>query len=218
MNHREQILGSIRDALGRDSGSDPTELPPPAVRSSDASGREALVDRFIEEVEAVSGKVHRVAGVDAAAAVLEGLVRSEGIDRLAVSRDPLAREISARVLTGHEVIDPEDARDRIERAGMGLTGGRLAIAEHGTVMLAPEDDHGRLTALLPPHHVIVLGTDRVVGTLAEAIDALGDEPPATLTFVSGPSRTADIEQTLVLGIHGPARLDVLLIDSEGASS
>ena len=96
---------------------------------------------------------------------------------------------------------------------MGLTGVRLAIAEHGTLMLAPEDDHGRLAALLPPHHVAVVRESELVGTLAEAIDHLGSEPqPATITFVSGPSRTADIEQTLVIGIHGPALLDILLIE------
>ncbi len=173
--------------------------------------------RASEEVEAVAGRVHRVPDLDAAARAFSGLIDAGRIDRLAVSRDPMARAVSARVVGRHEVIDPEGQRDRIAEADMGLTGARLGIAEHGTLMLLPEEDHGRLAALLPPHHVAILGVSDLVGTLAEALETLEIEAqPATVTFVSGPSRTADIEQTLVSGIHGPAHLDILLVEESDA--
>ena len=87
------------------------------------------------------------------------------------------------------------------------------------LVLAAEDDRSRFAALLPPHHVAILSERRILGTLAEALAKLGEGPlPADVTFVSGPSRTADIEQILVIGIHGPTRLDILLVADETGSS
>ena len=213
MNDRDAILHAVREALdstGIPSGE--VALPDPS-RAGLSLTHEQMVGRFIEEVEAVSGRVHRVVDIDAGARQLESLIRGGKIASLVVSHHPLARAISSRVIGKHLVVDPEDDRDAIAEADMGLTGVRLAIAEHGTLMLAPEDDHGRLAALLPPHHVAVVRESELVGTLAEAIEHLGIDPqPATITFVSGPSRTADIEQTLVIGIHGPALLDIVLIE------
>ena len=213
MSDREAILHAVREALASTGIPSGEVALPDASRTGPNLTHEQMVGRFIEEVEAVSGRVHRVADIDSGARQLESLIRGGKIESLVVSRDPLARSISSRVIGKHLVVDPEADRDAIAGADMGLTGVRLAIAEHGTLMLAPEDDHGRLAALLPPHHVAVVRESELVGTLAEAIDHLGSEPqPATITFVSGPSRTADIEQTLVIGIHGPALLDILLIE------
>lgn len=213
MNDRKAILDAVYKALESTEGSKKELALPDLSRPGLVGTHEDLVGRFIEEVEAVSGRVHRLANIDSAARQLESLIRAEKTESLAVSRHPLARAVSSRVLGRHLVIDPEDNRDAIADADMGLTGVRLAIAEHGTLMLAPEDDHGRLAALLPPHHVAVMAESELVGTLAEAIEHLESGPqPATITFVSGPSRTADIEQTLVIGIHGPAILDILLIE------
>jgi L-lactate dehydrogenase complex protein LldG len=214
MSDRTLILERIRTALEPGRGQDLNELPD-LVRPALEGGSEGRVRRFIDEVEAVSGSVHRVPDLDAASRALDRLIRSNEISELAVSRNPLARAISSRVIGQHQVLDPEDNKAALANSGMGLSGARLGIAEHGTLMLVPEDDHGRLVALLPPHHVAVLFVGDVVGTLAEAIRHLGEEPiPSTVTFVSGPSRTADIEQTLVIGIHGPSRVDIILIDGE----
>jgi L-lactate dehydrogenase complex protein LldG len=213
MSDRENILNAVRKALESTGDAKSACTLPELSRPRLEGTQETLIGRFIEEVEAVSGRVHRLANIDSAARQLETLIRAGKTESLAVSRDPIARAISSRVLGRHVVVDPEDNQDAIAEADMGLTGVRLAIAEHGTLMLAPEDDHGRLAALLPPHHVAVLAVSQLVGTLAEAIEHLAsDSQPATITFVSGPSRTADIEQTLVIGIHGPALLDILLIE------
>ena len=213
MSDRDVILNAVREALDTNEKPAIERLPDPSRAGLGVTHQE-LIGRFIEEVEAVSGRVHRVADIDSGARQLETLIRASKTESLVVSRDSMARAVSTRVMGRHRIIDPEDDRDAIAKANMGLTGVRLAIAEHGTLMLAPEDDHGRLAALLPPHHVAVVRESELVGTLAEAIGQLESEPqPATITFVSGPSRTADIEQTLVIGIHGPALLDILLIEN-----
>lgn len=218
MSDRAKILDHIRTALA-ESG-DPIESDLPDITRSDlGDDHETVVRRFVEEVEAVSGVVHRVADIDAAARELDILLGAQGVSKLAVSRDELARAVSSRVLRDHEVVDPESERSQIASSQMGLSGAALAIAEHGTLVLIAEDDRGRLTSLLPPHHVAILPESRIVGTLAQALATLGEETlPATITFVSGPSRTADIEQILVIGIHGPTRLDILLIEDDSESN
>ena len=96
----------------------------------------------------------------------------------------------------------------------GLTGCFCAIAETGTVLLLSSPATPKLTALLPETHVCVVRTSRLVDTMEESFALLrseAGEPPRAVFFVSGPSRTADIEQTIVIGAHGPYRVHVILL-------
>jgi len=119
---------------------------------------------------------------------------------------------------------------------LGVTTADFAIADTGTLVLvsernpqpssdrstptaAPGGDQHRLISLVPPVHVCLLDTNRIFPNLAELITHVngkyyrGDEPPLAMTFITGPSRTADIELTLTMGVHGPRELHVLLYDS-----
>lgn len=216
-NARDAVLGAVRSALAANPTDSSFSLPAIEARTLGVD-RAGLVHRFTQELEAVGGVVHHVEAVDDAARVFASILQSGKVQTLAVSNDPLANALSKRTIATHEVIGPDASRDAIGIAEAGLTGGRFAIAEHGTVVMCPKDDHGRLIALLPQHHIAVLFVSQLLGTLAECLThlALG-EVPATTTFVSGPSRTADIEQTLVVGIHGPAQFTTILIDEETVS-
>ena len=95
---------------------------------------------------------------------------------------------------------------------VGVTGAFCAIAETGTLMMLSGAETPATTSLLPETHVAVLNPRRIVATMEDAWDLLRREqkqPPRAVNFISGPSRTADIEQTVTLGAHGPYR--VLLI-------
>jgi len=96
----------------------------------------------------------------------------------------------------------------------GLTGSTCAIAETGTTLLLSSPDQPKVNALLPETHVCVVRRSRLLGTLEEAFvlvrRELG-ELPRSAFFVSGPSRTADIEQTMVIGAHGPYRVHVIVV-------
>jgi L-lactate dehydrogenase complex protein LldG len=98
----------------------------------------------------------------------------------------------------------------------GLTATRGAIAETGTLILWPTADEPRTMSLVPPVHAAVLDVNRLSDTMWQAMHDQGwaEAMPTNLLLVSGPSKTADIEQTLAYGVHGPKRLLVILVDGD----
>jgi L-lactate dehydrogenase complex protein LldG len=95
----------------------------------------------------------------------------------------------------------------------GFTTTLGGIAETGGLLLAPGPMEPRLLSLVPPVHLALLRAERIFDTLFQAFQELGwnREPPANALVISGPSKTADIEQTLAYGVHGPKRLVVILV-------
>ncbi len=98
---------------------------------------------------------------------------------------------------------------------LGMTGCYCAIAETGTLLLTTSPSSPNKTSLLPDTHVAIVNTSRIVVGMEEAWNLLRAELkqlPRACSFISGPSRTADIEQTLVIGAHGPYRVHIILVD------
>ena len=109
------------------------------------------------------------------------------------------------------ILDEDLSYDDVERAQGVVTGAFCAVADSGTIVL----DHGaqqgrRLLTLLPDWHLCVLRSNQIVETLPEYF-ALLSQPPAFVTWISGPSATADIEMTRIRGVHGPRFLNVILV-------
>jgi L-lactate dehydrogenase complex protein LldG len=97
-----------------------------------------------------------------------------------------------------------------------VTGALAGIAETGTLMMASGPQHPTTLNLMPDNHIVVLYTDQIVGSYEEGWDRLRARAggmPRTVNFITGPSRTGDIEQTIQLGAHGPRRLHILMVDS-----
>ena len=106
---------------------------------------------------------------------------------------------------------PSNGDDKI-----GITGAYCALAENGTLMLLSGEHTHATTSLLPENHIAVVPAPRIVRSMEDAWDLLRQEHgtlPRQVNFVSGPSRTADIEMTLVLGAHGPFRVHVIILSS-----
>lgn len=102
------------------------------------------------------------------------------------------------------VADPADATVTVEEV-FG------AVAETGSLVCASEGGRAVQAGLLPSHHVAIVRRGKIFATLDGLFSAVAAAPPANLTLVTGPSRTADIELTLAIGVHGPERLDILVI-------
>jgi len=86
-----------------------------------------------------------------------------------------------------------------------------AIAETGTLVCSSEGGRAVQAGLLPAHHVAIVRRDRIFDTLDDFFASVAAAPPTNVTLVTGPSRTADIELTLAIGVHGPERLDIILV-------
>ena len=167
-----------------------------------------LVGRFRERVLSLSSTCEEAALLEEVPRKVAGYLRAGNLPLKAVCWDALAGlpwaeaglAIEARAARGDDLV--------------GITGAYCAIAETGTLMLLSGPDTPAATSLLPETHVAVVRADRLVGTMEEAWQLARAERgalPRAVNFVSGPSRTADIEQTLTLGAHGPYRVHVVLL-------
>ena len=97
---------------------------------------------------------------------------------------------------------------------VGITGTYCALAENGTLMLLSGQDNHATTSLLPDNHIAIVPASRIVRAMEDGWDLLRREhgsPPRQVNFISGPSRTADIEMTLVMGAHGPFTVHVIIV-------
>lgn len=98
-----------------------------------------------------------------------------------------------------------------ELEGAGVSKAVYGLADTGSVVLAASAEEPRARSLLPDVHVSLLPTDRILPGLAQLFEALGGDLPSALAIVTGPSRSADIEQTLTIGVHGPGEVHVVLL-------
>ncbi|MHB8578206.1 MAG: LUD domain-containing protein, partial [Dehalococcoidia bacterium] len=106
-------------------------------------------------------------------------------------------------------------------AGMGITGCNIAIADSGTLVLVSNEGNGRLSSALPAIHVAVLGIEKIVPTIDDAAailkvlarNATGQKQSSYVSFITGPSRTGDIELSLTTGVHGPKQVHIVLVDN-----
>jgi L-lactate dehydrogenase complex protein LldG len=105
-----------------------------------------------------------------------------------------------------------DLRSFCATADVGLTGADMALAETGSVLLKMNAGQSRFISLLPPVHIAMLPASKIVPDIYTwAANRTGDMP-SQLVIISGPSKTADIEKTLVIGVHGPKRFIIILYD------
>ncbi len=139
----------------------------------------------------------------------------------------LTKEDAARVFGTEPTIEAIQAharatlREKFIAASVGISGANAAIAETGTVMIVTNEGNADLTITLPPVHIAVFGIDKVIATLDDATamlrmlprSATGQTMSAYVNWVTGPSRSADIEQSLTIGMHGPREMHCVVLDN-----
>jgi len=192
-----------------------------------------LVTEFRERLGAVGGHVYPVRDAASARVQLRDIVQAlrrqgHSLDQAVVTGHPLLTDLELDVLLhriGLEVAAAtrqETAVELMAQADLGLTGAEYAVAASGTLVMAASPRHPRAASLLPPVHVAVIRPEQLLPDLAALAARLGQDyperPPSGFVLVTGPSRTADIEQTLSIGVHGPGELHVLLLLDPDASS
>lgn len=215
---REIFLERIRQALGRSTLQpvEPLEVDHDLVRrplpvAADAS--RARSELFTDRAQAVGMKVVTCQRTELATTVVNFLTEAQ-ISSVQISSDPIfdqeliepMQETSIRVV-GNE-IDLDTLYDGIE---CGITMASAAVASTGSVMVSASDQESRLTSLVPPNHLVLVPTSRIVDDLFD-LSISPENPPSCVTLVTGPSKTADIEGVLITGVHGPGMVQIVLFD------
>lgn len=176
------------------------------------TGASALTERFRHRASQAGATVQTVP--DAAAAITAVGEMAQRLGGARVTSTPEgARFAPAGALVGGSVTQVADAE-------LGVSVGRLAVAETGSVLLGSNDPQARMVGMLAQTHVVVVSATALVPSLDEAavtVRTLARPGPGQLRymgFVTGPSRTADIERVLTIGVQGPRALHIVLIEGE----
>lgn len=209
---RDAVLHKVRSALGRTPGQPPADAPP-AMLFSRTLDSEARASLFMERFEALAGKAVRVPDANAARTWLGEFLQG----RTAVaSNSPYLQSCGCASLPGVEsgLVDRDGLRAAVSTAGVGITSVDYALAETGTMVLLSSAREARLISLLPPVHVAIFPKSRILVGLDELFTTLPAPADATsaMVMITGPSRTADIEQILVRGVHGPGEIYAVIVD------
>ncbi len=208
MSARENILARIGKARGPSAGVDVDDvirrhprgpIPPPAPD---------MLKRFSEQATRLASDVVPAATLTDVPNIVAGYLREHQLPLKGVCWPSLVTldwrgagmEIESRAARGDDLV--------------GITGAFTGIAETGTLMLLSGVQTPATVSLLPETHIAVLESGRIVATIEQAWDRLRAERgalPRAVNFISGPSRTADIEQTVTLGAHGPYRVLIIVV-------
>jgi L-lactate dehydrogenase complex protein LldG len=188
---------------------------------------EERLSLLAENLGKLKAVFHRVPTIHAAQDLLFSIARERDWKRVAWHAHPLVEPILSGIPCATHRVDGDGAvtadltadaslrKDALAACDAGITGCDALVAQTGSILVSSATCGGRSLSVLPPVHVVVAAPEQIVATLADAFDALrerhGEALPSMLSFITGPSRTGDIERILVLGAHGPKELFVILV-------
>lgn len=238
---KEDFLGWVRTALGRERAAPESPYPmlletlpdleaqAEEIRRNLTENLPLILDKFEQMAKLGGWNLHRATGYEDAIEYAVSLVKSLGVERVVRSNQPVFDALpldSALSNLGTQVTQVthgedrsrESLREEIIAAGLGMTGADYAVAETGSVVILPRNGLSRLVSLVPPVHLALVRPQDVVETLTDLFllrrlefHRNGGEMGSYLNFITGPSRTADIESTLVVGVHGPREVHLVLL-------
>lgn len=221
---RDEIMGRIREALRQPS-------PRPHLRSDQAAGTPAKIGRpwlpdagetaesrlalLADNLGRLRAQLIRAADIEAAHVAFAGLAAARGWKLVATHAHPDTRALVAGLPCPCWEVDGGFDKQRLESGDAGLTTCEAIVAQTGSILVSSATDGGRSLSILPHVHVVVARASQVVGDLTDAFALVRERHaggmPSMLSFVTGPSRTGDIERILVLGAHGPRELILILV-------
>ena len=179
-----------------------------------------LYEQFKSKVEVLSGECFRVKTAIEAGELVCKVMKEKGIENVALLNSSISLKGDFEKQIGEAGIEiySDRFREVTPDAHAGITQVSYAIAEFGTLIQAEADSNvdDRLCSTLVPIHIALVSTSTMIPTLVEAMATLHKLPqlPGFLGFITGPSRTSDIERVLTVGVHGPKQLIVIFVDEQ----
>jgi L-lactate dehydrogenase complex protein LldG len=216
---RAQILQRLRQRHGGEIAAPETDFSVIADRDWKAAEK---LDRFQTMIESVHGEVHRTNEEDWLDTLADILQARSARNLLVPVKHAIGQTIREadrpdlpELLSYDKPIEHWQL-ELFNDVDAAITSTRGAIAETGSLILWPNADEPRLMSLVPPIHIAVLEADQIFATFHEAIalQRWASGMPTNALLISGPSKTADIEQTLAYGIHGPKELIVIVLGAD----
>ncbi len=208
----DDLLARVRTALRGRCGAERADAAAP-VHAGAGSPAERI-DLFRGRFEELGGTFVRGASPESAARAVWEALREEGVTALLVpENDPAARALAGALapLGPYTIAAPDEIRQAAPPASAGIQTAEYAIAETGTLVQTSGGGKTLLPGLVTDVHVALLTPVAFVDRMEECLAALANNPPRNISFITGPSRTADIELTLTVGVHGPARVIAVLL-------
>ena len=227
---RDEILGCIRGGLYGDRAR--KEEPPPSkeedrdfraeaetISNDNIKSIGSMLNQFLDELLNVNAEVRRVNSRDELKSSITELVREKGITSFAMWESYYLNALGLKSLLKEEGLELRKSSDKnaLAQAGIGITDVDYAIADTGTLVLITDGKRPRGVSLLPPIHLAIVRKDKLVRDIRELFIILkqrldnSSDITSCMTFITGPSRTADIELNLTLGVHGPKELYVFIM-------
>ncbi|HEV8428443.1 MAG TPA: lactate utilization protein [Pyrinomonadaceae bacterium] len=212
---REDILGAIRSHLAASVPYDKQEISHGSSRmntDTNPISSASICGQFKMSLEAVDGHGRIVHGDKEIAQALTEIISVLSQTKIAISDNPeVERLLNLTDLEIEELSIAPNAHD-IFRFDVGISTAQAAIAETGTLVLDSTGERHRLVSLVPPVHIAIIRASQIYRTLGEVLTLIhgAKEVSPAVTFITGPSRTADIELTLAIGVHGPQELYVII--------
>jgi L-lactate dehydrogenase complex protein LldG len=236
VSNRDEMLGVIRNILKTQKkpgaeGSGRT-LPPPLENVMPAIPPAELAEKFESELNGLGCNAHRASTLSELEGILRSILEHIQAQSVVLSRNPILNQLQiSRIMEGLGIgvslwpaspaEHPEGSSfsDKCFAAGAGITGVDFALAETGSLVLTSLTEGSQLTSLAPPVHIALYRRSQIRASLDEVLQNLPisrdpnrPSPTRSLVFVTGTSRTADIEQILIRGVHGPRDVHAILVE------
>jgi L-lactate dehydrogenase complex protein LldG len=238
---KAEFLASVRQALGREDvppaqlyprlTETVAELEDQArqIRQRLEENLPALLDKLADMAAKGGWNVHRATGTEDAVGYIESIVRDSGTTNVVRSAQDVFDQVpvdsaltnlgaKVTVVLRDEETPREVLREEIRQSGVGITGADYALAETGSLIIMPRKGLSRLVSLVPPVHIALVRAQDLLDTLDDLFllrrleyHQRGGEMGSYLNFITGPSRTADIEMTIVEGVHGPKEVHMVIL-------
>lgn len=210
---REEIINRVRTALGRKLGDKPAAPPEPLLRIRTYSLAEKIA-AFRSALEALTGTVTETHSREETQSAVKRLL--DGRTAIASAHPFLADQWVTELEGVQSGLAGEELRNACATAGVGITSAYCLLAETGTIVFRASAEEPRLISLLPPVHIAVVSARRLLGGLDEMLSMIARpvDDSSAMVFITGPSRTGDIEQILVRGVHGPGHVHVVIVHEE----
>lgn len=207
-----ELIRRIAVALRGHEGA--KEAPSPPAAPEDASGGAERIARFRERFEAQGGNFLSGPGLESLLPTLGEALRISGITALFFPEDDAGARTAAEALVPFgpfTLVSSAEARQPAPPETAGLQTAEFAVAETGSIVQTSRGGKTLLPGLLSDVHVVLLSPGAFVERMEECLAALAEDPPRNISFLTGPSRTADVEQTLTIGAHGPKKMIAVLL-------